>query len=546
MLTRNRRLLNWPLRQRWLFRCNRFVSSAFKVLDGEINAELERHKTANDKWLSAENVYNKFQAQVNAGGGPKAVHRHTKINKKLLVQERLKLVLDDDNDVFTVASMAGLGQDYGDIPSAGGKSIIGKVGGHYFLVSANDSTVKAGTTYPTGLAKMMRSQTIAAQNRLPCIYLIDSGGAFLPLQSEIFPDKLHGGRGFRNQAVMQADGLPEISVVCGSCTAGAAYVPEMTQQSIMIKGISYIYLAGPPLVKAASGEVVTDDELGGTELHCKVSGGADYMVENEQEAFALCREMVETFNLTSPDFPVTFEEPKFPSSDLVYFCGLTDVNKEDILKIIARLLDGSRFHEFKAAYGRNLVTGFGYLAGMLVGVVGNSGGLSAGDGQKGAHFISMCNQRDIPLLFLQYSCPSEEQDGTSSAFELKEKSKMVAAVSCCQVPRIALNVGGCYGDDAYVMSGLSFNPNFLLSWPTALTYAAFPTKEQVERDGDLSKVDSAWDLAPSTAFSCAFNVLSDAIVLPHQSRQVLARCLQIAKHSQLPRKSNVVQPLFRM
>jgi len=527
------------------------TSAVFKELDGKFDLASTRHQEAVAKYEVAHALYSKFMEQVQAGGGPKGVHRHTKINKKLLVRDRVKLLLDEDSDAFTIGSLAGLGMDYGDVPSAGGLNVIGKVSGHYCVVMGSDATIKGGTVYPIGLKKQLRMQEISYQNRLPCINLTDSGGAFLPLQSEIFPDRHGGGRVFRNQAVMQADGPPQITVVCGSCTAGGAYVPTMSQEAIIVNGIGYIYLAGPPLVKAATGEEISDEDLGGADLHSRVSGCVDHFAETEVEAYELCRSVIETLNLEEVIFREDYEAPLYLETELNNFVGLHNISRNDIYKILSRILDSSRFQEFKAKFGSNLITGFGYIGGKLVGVVANGGTITSPDALKGTHFVWMCEYRNIPLVFLQYSTPADDStrvNPVQAGLVIKDKAKMMAAVACTKVPRISINIGGCFGDDNYTMCGQTFSPNFLLSWPTALTSLDTPLGDQVEKDSDLSKVESAWDLPPSSAFSCAFNMYNDAIILPQETRKALIQCLRIAQHSQIRRYfvDNHVSPIFRM
>lgn len=529
----------------------RFKTTSFKILDGRFNANAVRHQNAVAKNDAALSVYRRLQEQVKRGGGSKSIHRHTVVNKKLVISDKLDLLLDEDSDKFEIGRFAGFGMDYGDISCGGQLSAIGKVNGQYCSIFGNDGTIKGGTMYPIGVKKFLRSQEIALKNHLPCIYIVDSGGAFLPLQSEIFADKMHGGRSFHNEAVMQAGNIPQISVVCGSCTAGGAYIPNMCHEVIMVNGISYVYLGGPPLVKAATGEEISDDALGGAELHCRVSGCSDHLAESESEAFEVCRGIVETLNLPKVDFPQTFDEPVHSDLELSHFAGLTDISKDDIYKILSRILDSSQFQEFKSTYGCNLISGFGYIAGMLVGVVANHGRLTAEDGLKGAHFVSMCEYRNIPLIFLQYSSPCSPVsniDVLNDGIAINNRGKMMSAVACTTVPRIAVNIGGCFGDDNYTMSGESFSPHFLLSWPTALTSQSEITEEQVANESDFSKVESNSDFSPASAFHCAFNISTDALILPQETRKVLIRCLKIVRQGQIFRHSSNrhTQPIFRM
>ncbi|KAK7889838.1 hypothetical protein WMY93_025398 [Mugilogobius chulae] len=342
-------------------------------------------------------------------GGANAIARHTQRNKKVLVRDRLRLLLDNE-DFLELSPFAGLGLPYGDIPSAGCLTGIGQINGLWCVFIANDATVKGGTAYPITVKKQLRAQEVAIQNRLPCVYLVDSGGAFLPLQSEIFPDKNQGGRTFYNEAIMSAIKIPQVSVVCGSCTAGGAYVPTMAEEAVMVHRIGTIFLGGPPLVKAATGEEVSPEDLGGARLHAKISGCVDHFAWEEKEAYECTRNIISTLNFLLPeendDERKSNEEPLFSSQELQGLAPLSYNYTLDVKLVVSRLTDGSRFQEFKAYFGTTLVTGFANIHGHLVGIVANNGELSYEAALKGAHFVQLCDQRDIPLLFLQNTVPA--------------------------------------------------------------------------------------------------------------------------------------------
>ncbi|GIX73869.1 methylcrotonoyl-CoA carboxylase beta chain, mitochondrial [Caerostris extrusa] len=440
-------------------------SLSFKPLTFEINYnETELQKGAENSKIS-EKILKNLSEFAEAGGGAKGIHRHTVKNKKLLVRDSLKLLFDTDSPFLEIGLFAGLFMDYGNIPTAGTIVGIGKIHGQFCIVGANDATVKGGTFYPITVAKQIRMQQLGYLNRLPCIYLVDSGGAFLPLQADIFPDSNHGGRTFYNEAVMSSIGIPQIAVVCGSSTAGGAYAPTMAEEAIIVKQSGVIFLGGPPLVKAATGEIVSEQDLGGALMHCSISGCTDYYAETEEEAFEMCRESILTFNSPVHSKP-TYQEPLYSAKDLLLLSGKPYLSKEDMYMILSRILDGSMFKEFKAKFGLNLITGFGYLHGILVGILANCNALTFQDAQKGAHFIQLCDKRNIPLCFLQNSGQYEDHNIYDSPSDvLKCRAKMVAAHSSSKVPKITLCINGCFEDDNFVMCGWPFQPNFFLCWP---------------------------------------------------------------------------------
>ena len=403
---------------------------------------------------------------------PDAVALQKKRNK-LLVEQRLSALVDPGAAILPLAPLAGLDLYDGVEPGAGITTCISTIHGTRCVIVANNSTVKGGTYFPVTVKKHLRAQEVALTNRLPCVYLVDSGGAYLPLQAEVFPDRFHFGRIFFNQATMSARGIPQISVVLGSCTAGGAYVPAMSDQTVMVKGNATIFLGGPPLVKAATGEEISAEELGGAEMHCSISGVADYLAENEQDAIKRARSIVK--HLGSPLLPGqqyagTVQEPEDPLCDPNELYGIvgTDLKKSfSILEVIARLVDGSRFDEFKAKFGNTLKCGFAHILGIPVGIVANDGILFSESAQKAAHFIELCNQRFIPLLFLQNIVgfmvgKKYENEGIA-----KHGAKMVTAVSTARVPKITLIVGGSYGAGNYGMCGRAYEPRFLFAWPNS-------------------------------------------------------------------------------
>lgn len=389
---------------------------------------------------------------------------------KLSTAERIELLVDPGSPILEIAPLAGLNVDGNDDPGAGIRTCIAQVSGRRCMIVANNPAVKGGTYFPMTVKKHLRAQEIAEENALPCIYLVDSGGAFLPLQDQVFPDKLHFGRIFFNQARMSARGIAQIAVVLGSCTAGGAYVPAMSDETIMVRNNATIFLGGPPLVKAATGEEVTPEELGGAEVHCKRSGVSDHLAENEEHALSIAREAV--FSLGSDSVPRFAPEqlPEAPLYDPAELGGIvgTDLKRSfPMREVLARILDGSRLHEFKAEYGTTLICGFGHIFGYRVGVIANDGILFSESALKAAHFIELCNQRLTPLLFVQNISgfmvgKSYENEGIA-----KHGAKMVSAVATCRVPKLTLLVGGSFGAGNYGMCGRAYDPRFLFTWPSS-------------------------------------------------------------------------------
>jgi 3-methylcrotonyl-CoA carboxylase beta subunit len=498
-------------------------------------------------------------------GGPAASReRHIK-RGKLLPRERIGYLLDEGSPFLEIAPLAANGMYNDDSPGAGVIAGIGLVHGRHVLVISNDATVKGGTYYPMTVKKHLRAQEIALENKLPCIYLVDSGGAFLPKQDEVFPDKEHFGRIFYNQARMSAAKIPQIASVMGSCTAGGAYVPAMSDETVIVRNQGTIFLGGPPLVKAAIGEIVTAEELGGGEVHSRISGVTDHLAENDQHALEIVRDIVAT--LPKPAQPawdvLDVVLPPLAEQAELYGVVPTDVNAQyDVREVIARLVDGSEFHEFKKNYGTTLVTGFAHLHGHPVGIVANNGVLFSESSLKGAHFIELCDQRGIPLIFLQNLSgfmvgKDYEQGGIA-----KNGAKMVTAVATARVPKLTVVIGGSFGAGNYSMCGRAYSPRFLWMWPAARisvmggnqasSVLATVKRDQYEAAGqEWSAEDEEAFKAPikqqyedqgSPYYSTA-RLWDDGIIDPADTRRVLGLALDVVSRQQLPETSF---GLFRM
>ena len=444
-------------------------------------------------------------AKVSEGGGENARRKHL-ARGKLLPRERVATVLDPGSPFLEFSQLAALGLYNNEVPSAGIITGIGRVSGTECVIVANDATVKGGTYYPETVKKHLRAQEIARENRLPCIYLVDSGGAFLPKQDEVFPDREHFGRIFYNQATMSGLGIPQLAVVMGSCTAGGAYVPAMSDESIIVRNQGTIFLGGPPLVKAATGEVVSAEDLGGADVHSRKSGVTDHYAQNDRHALAIARRMVGNLNRRPPTqlamAPV--EAPRFDPLEL-YGIVSSDLRKPyDVREVIARIVDGSRFDEFKALYGTTLITGFAHIFGFPVGIIANNGILFSESAVKGAHFIELCCQRGIPLVFLQnitgFMVGSKYEAGGIA----KDGAKLVTAVACAAVPKFTVIIGGSFGAGNYGMCGRAYGPRFLWTWPNARISVmggdqAAAVLAQVRRD-NLEAQGSDWPAADEEAF----------------------------------------------
>ena len=493
-------------------------------------------------------------ARTAEGGGEAARAKHA-ARGKLLPRERVQLLLDPGSPFLELSPMAAHGMYNDDAPAAGIITGIGRVAGTECLVVCNDATVKGGTYYPMTVKKHLRAQEIARENNLPCIYLVDSGGANLPNQDEVFPDREHFGRIFYNQATMSAQGIPQIAVVMGSCTAGGAYVPAMSDEAIIVKEQGTIFLGGPPLVKAATGEVVSAEDLGGGDVHTRLSGVADHLAQNDAHALALARRAVANLNRRKPEQLDLREpvEPAYPADEL-YGVIPTDTRKPwDVREVIARIVDGSEFDEFKARYGKTLVTGFARIHGMPVGIVANNGILFSESANKGAHFIELCAQRKIPLVFLQNITGfmvgrKYENEGIARA-----GAKLVTAVACAQVPKFTVIIGGSFGAGNYGMCGRAYSPRFLWMWPNARISVmggeqAASVLATVRRDG-IEARGGTWSADEEEAFKAPIRdqyerqghpyyatarLWDDGIIDPADTRRVLALGLSAALNAPIP------------
>ncbi len=406
--------------------------------------------------------------RVAQGGPAKAREKHAK-RGKLLVRDRIKVLLDKDSLFMELSALAALGLYNDEIPSAGIVTGIGRVHGQEVVIVANDATVKGGTYYPVTVKKHLRAQEIAEQNRLPCIYLVDSGGAFLPLQDEVFPDRDHFGRIFYNQALLSSKGIPQIAAVLGSCTAGGAYVPAMSEETVIVKNQGTIFLGGPPLVKAATGEVVEAEELGGGDVHARLSGVADHLAEDDADALRIVRDIVAHLNRGRAATLVRQEPtaPKHRPEELYGVIPRDPRYQYEVREIIARLVDGSEFHEFKALYGKTLVCGFAHIEGYPVGILANNGILFSESALKGTHFIELCDQRRVPLVFLQNIAGFMVGKKFENEGIAKDGAKMVTAVACSRVPKFTVIIGGSFGAGNYAMCGRAYGPRQLWMWPNA-------------------------------------------------------------------------------
>ncbi len=500
-------------------------------------------------------------------GGPERSRERHVARGKLLPRERVDQLLDDGSPFLEIAPLAADGMYDGESPGAGVIAGIGLIHGRHVLVISNDATVKGGTYYPMTVKKHLRAQEIALENNLPCVYLVDSGGAFLPRQDEVFPDRNHFGRIFYNQATMSARKIPQIASVMGSCTAGGAYVPAMSDETVIVRNQGTIFLGGPPLVKAAIGEVVTAEELGGGDVHSKISGVTDHLAENDQHALEIVRDIISTLP-PAADVPVAaadrdgVQEPAVPMDEL-YGAVPTDVNASyDAREIIARIVDGSLFHEFKREYGTTLVTGFASIHGHQVGIVANNGVLFSESALKGAHFIELCDQRGIPLVFLQNLSGFMVGRDYEAGGIAKNGAKMVTAVATCRVPKLTVVVGGSFGAGNYSMCGRAFSPRFLWMWPAsrisvmggnqASSVLATVKRDQLEARGeDWSSEDEEEFRAPireqyeaqGNPYYSTARLWDDGVIDPADTRTVLGLALEVCALAPLPETSF---GLFRM
>ena len=445
-----------------------FLSGDVPALASTVSTGSDEFQANRDHHLGLADQLAERLRTAAEGGGAEQMERHRSRNK-LPARERVERLLDPATPFLELSALAAYEMYEDDAPSAGLIAGVGRVAGREVVVIANDATVKGGTYFPMTVKKHLRAQEIAEQNRLPCVYLVDSGGAFLPLQAEVFPDRDHFGRIFYNQAKLSAKGIAQIAVVMGSCTAGGAYVPAMSDETVIVEGTGTIFLGGPPLVKAATGEEVTPDELGGARVHTELSGVADHYARDDEEALAIARSIVANIP-ASKEVPWPLSEPEPPRYAAEELYGLVPVDPRksfDIRDVIARVVDGSRFHEFKALYGSTLVCGFARIMGYPVGIVGNNGILFSESAVKGAHFVELCAKRKVPLVFLQNITGFMVGKRYENEGIARHGAKMVTAVACAEVPKFTVVIGGSFGAGNYAMCGRAYSPRFLWMWPNA-------------------------------------------------------------------------------
>lgn len=532
------------------------------IIGQNLNSQAEEFQKNYQHLKSLTREYHQNLKKIQLGGGEKAIERHHS-RGKLTARERIETLLDPDSSFLEFSSLAAWGLYKDEAPSAGLITGIGKVANKECLIIANDATVKGGTYFPLTVKKHLRAQEIALENHLPCIYLVDSGGAFLPLQSEVFPDKEHFGRIFYNQAQMSALGIPQISVVMGSCTAGGAYVPAMSDENIIVKGNGTIFLGGPPLVKAATGEEVSAEELGGAQVHSEKSGVTDHFAENDQDALRKTRSIIA--QLPQSFKPQVQSPPQEPIYDPEQIYGIVSKDSRqpfDVREIIARIVDQSEFHEFKPLYGKTIVTGFARIWGYQVGVVANNGILFSESALKASHFIELCDQRRIPLVFLQnitgFMVGKKYENGGIA----KDGAKMVMSVSNASVPKFTVIIGGSYGAGNYGMCGRAYQPRQLWMWPNArisvmggeqaANVLLTVKKDQLAQKGQsLSPEEEQQIKVPilekyndeSSAYFASARLWDDGIIDPIDTRKVLALGISASYNAPWPEKTKGV---FRM
>jgi 3-methylcrotonyl-CoA carboxylase beta subunit len=486
-------------------------------------------------------------AEIRLGGGERARNRHTE-RGKLLPRTRIEALLDKGADLLELSAFAAYGVYDDDIPAAGVITGIGPIAGRDCMIVANDATVKGGTYYPLTVTKHLRAQEIAIENRLPCIYLVDSGGAFLPLQDQVFPGRDHFGRIFYNQAQLSAACIPQIAAVLGSCTAGGAYIPAMCEESIIVKGQGTIFLAGPPLVKAATGETVTAEDLGGADTHARLSGVVDHVAKDDADAMRQVRGIIRNLGPA----PSTPNEAKPPLYDAKEIHGIVPADPRwvyDVREVIARIVDGSEFDEFKPLYGTTLVCGFGHIHGHAVGIIANNGILLSEAALKATHFIELCCQRSVPLIFLQNTSGFMVGRKAEAEGIAKHGAKMVMAVANAAVPKITIIIGGSFGAGNYAMCGRAYGPRFLFMWPNARISVmggeqAAQVLSRIKREPGQTEPDAeerarADDIrkqyaAQGHAYYASARLWDDGVIAPTETRDVLGRCLGIATSTPIP------------
>lgn len=529
-------------------------------IHSKANPKSDEFKANAEHYRSLVEELSRLRSEVSLGGSEKARTLHHQ-RGKLTARERIEKLLDPETAFLEIGMLAAHGLYDNEVPSAGIVAGVGSVSGKTCMIVANDATVKGGTYYPLTIRKHLRAQEIALENRLTTIYLVDSGGVFLPMQSEVFPDKEHFGRIFYNQAQMSALGIPQIAAVMGMCTAGGAYVPAMSDENVIVAGVGTIYLAGPPLVKAATGEEVSAEELGGGAMHSRVSGVTDHLARDDEHALQIVRNIVETIPTSVPgrakDPDWEIEEPLYPAEEL-YGIVPPDVRTPyEVREVIARLVDGSRFHEFKSEYGRTLVCGFARWMGYEVGILANNGVLFSESALKGAHFIELCSARKVPIIFLQnitgFMVGKRYEEGGIT----KDGAKIVQAVSCAAVPKLTVLIGGSHGAGNYAMCGRAYGPRFLFTWPNSrISVMGAEQAAQVlitikEQKGPVSEeekreigdpVREQYEREGSPYFATA-RMWDDGIILPTETRAAIGLALSAALNAPIP---DTKWPVFRM
>jgi acetyl-CoA carboxylase carboxyltransferase component len=509
------------------------------VLTSQVERESEEFARRRERMEGLVAELSERTAQVARGGGEKATDRH-RSRGKLTARERIDRLVDPGGAFLELNALAAWDLYDGQAPAAGIVTGIGVVEGRECVIVANDATVKGGSYFPLTVKKHLRAQEVAKQNHLPCIYLVDSGGAFLPLQDEVFPDRDHFGRIFFNQAQMSAKGIPQIAVVMGSCTAGGAYVPAMSDETIIVRGTGTIFIGGPPLVKAATGQDVSAEELGGADVHTRRSGVADYNASSDEHALALARQIVRNLQGRKPEAPWELTEPEPPAADPAELYGLIPEDyrhQTDARELIARIVDGSRFDEFKALYGETLVTGFARIEGHPVGILANNGVLFAESSQKGAHFIELATKRRVPLVFLQnitgFMVGQEYEVGGIA----RDGAKLVMAVANAQVPKFTVIVGGSFGAGNYAMCGRAYEPRQLWMWPNArisvMGGEQAATVLTMVGDADADEIRAKYEREGNPYHSTA-RLWDDGIIDPLDTRHVLALGISAALNAPIP------------
>jgi 3-methylcrotonyl-CoA carboxylase beta subunit/propionyl-CoA carboxylase len=524
------------------------------VLESRVRPDSEEFQANRARMAALVAELGERMAQAREGGGARYLERHRQ-QGKLPVRERLSLLLDSNTPFLELSPLAAWDLYDNDAPGAGLVTGIGRVSGREVLIVANDATVKGGTYYPLTVRKHVRAQQVALDNRLPCVYLVDSGGAFLPLQAEVFPDREHFGRIFYNQARLSAEGIAQVAVVMGSCTAGGAYVPAMSDETVIVKGTGTIFLGGPPLVKAATGEDVTAEDLGGADVHTRLSGVADYLAEDDAHALEIARTIVANLH-TAKRLPADMTAPEPPRYDPEELYGIVNVDPRhpyDVREVIARLVDGSRFDEFKPRYGTTLVTGFARLHGFLVGIVASNGVLFSESALKATHFLELCNLRGIPLVFLQnitgFMVGRQYERGGIA----KDGAKMVHAVANSVVPKFTVIIGGSFGAGNYGMNGRAYEPRLLWMWPNArisvmggeqaASVLTTVKREQLAREGRTLAADEEaairdpilekYEREGSPYYSTA-RLWDDGVLDPARTREALALGISAAYNAPIP------------